>query len=243
MEALKFAVFEFEHKDMKRAHAEEELASSHTKKAKKTAGVLFFWSRGFVKIFSNFYGAPVVIEWPSSEGLSEDIPPFLHGLRRTYPSNEHAYQALKCLDLDSADAFTTSGVFGSFRVFGKWPSKNGKSVSDMVVAKEKAWGECPGIIAKMVSKLEPKVIKRTWGVLFEQRRLSEQVWAPILQAKFSRGSVLAKALVATEGQQLVEYDRSSRLSYWGAKLNAENGQLVGANAFGELLMRHRLALL
>ena len=55
--------------------------------------------------------------------------------------------------------------------------------------------------------------------------------------------LLAKALVATEGQQLVEYDLSPRLSYWGAKLNAENGQLVGANAFGELLMRHRLALL
>jgi predicted NAD-dependent protein-ADP-ribosyltransferase YbiA (DUF1768 family) len=91
----------------------------------------------------------------------------------------------------------------------------------------------------MVSKLEPKVIKKTWGVHFQQRRLSEQVWGAILRAKY--GGVLGKALLATGDKILVEYDRSSRLSFWGAKLDAKGG-LVGANAFGELLMAHRRVL-
>ena len=57
MEAVEFAVFEFENKEMKRARGEEAspLVSSHKKKA-KTAGILFFWSHGSasVKTFSNF---------------------------------------------------------------------------------------------------------------------------------------------------------------------------------------------
>ena len=203
---------------------------------RKDEAYLFFWSRGKIKKFSNFYGVEIQVVWPLMS--DDDIPDFLRGLTRTYPSSEHAYQALKCGDLGSADEFTTRGLFGNFDVYSVWPKGGQKFTPERMRG---TWGECIGIVAKMVSKLEPKVIKRTWGVTFQQRRLSEQVWGAILRAKYGRGSVLGKALLATGEKILVEYDRSSRLSFWGAKLDAKGG-LVGANAFGELLMAHRRAL-
>lgn len=207
------------------------------------APFLLFWSRGTdaVKIFSNFYGMSLRVEWPSSD----DIPLFMRGLERTYPSSEHAYQALKCMDLASADEFTSSGLFGSFAIFEKWPtSKKGDKFADLRAKKEKAWGKCPGIIAKMVSKLDSKTICKVWGVSFAQRRLST-VWSPILAAKFRAGSALGNALLKTMPLDLIEFDRGStraKPSFWGASVNKDDGKVVGANAMGELLMCQRSTL-
>jgi hypothetical protein len=131
------------------------------KNAAKNAGYLFFWSRGSAKVkcFSNFWGVDLSVTWAGEE---EGIPAFLWGETRRYPSAEHAYMALRALDNSSACEFEVGGLFASFEIFRKWPMGK-KGSKDMMASKQKAWGECIGIIAKMVSRLEPGVIMRTWG--------------------------------------------------------------------------------
>jgi hypothetical protein len=60
---------------------------------------LFFWARASAsaKRFSNFYDVEdgLTVEWPDMP----EIPSFLRGLTRVYPTTEHAYQSLKVLAL------------------------------------------------------------------------------------------------------------------------------------------------
>ena len=208
----------------------------------KKSNYLFFWSRGSanVKCFSNFWGMNLSVTWPANEG----IPEFLGGQTRTYPSAEHAYMALRALDNSSACEFEMGGLFASFEIFQKWP--HGKSGSkDMMASKQKAWRDCPGIIAKMVSRLEPRLILKTWGVNWKpasHKGPLRGVWTPIFDAKYTRDNALGKALMATMPLELVEYDRApKKTSFWGAKL--VDGRLVGANTMGELLQERRQRLI
>jgi predicted NAD-dependent protein-ADP-ribosyltransferase YbiA (DUF1768 family) len=130
------------------------------------------------------------------------------------------------------------GLFGDFTVFQKWPMRT--KTENLMPSKEKAWRGCSGIIAKMVSKLEPRTIMKTWAVQWHQIRLSEKVWEPILAAKYTLDNELGQALLATAGLELVEFDRGSKRSFWGAKL--VDDYLVGANTMGQLLTARRSKL-
>ena len=182
---------------------------------------LFFFSRakGDTKQLSNFWGCELSVEWPA--GL-------LKGLTRSYPSAEHAYQANKALTLESADKFCVGAVFGDFDVFKKWPTKAGVKTNDKFGAMVKRWGKCPGIIAKMVSKVKPAVQRKLWSLKFANEPVDDAIWTPIFMAKFSKGfpSTL----------HLVEFDARGT-SKWGAKW--VDGALVGENKMGELMMKHR----
>jgi predicted NAD-dependent protein-ADP-ribosyltransferase YbiA (DUF1768 family) len=205
---------------------------------------LFFCAKTVptLKIFSNFHEVDVTVDWPKD---IEDVPPFLRGLRRTYPSSEHAYQCLKSLDLETADEFACGGIWSSYTIFEKWPSKAGKKFSDTAAAKQKYWSNAIGIVAKMVSKLDSKTIAKVWKLRFEQKRLNTEVWKPILGAKFAKDSELGKALIKTAPHPLAEMDRRSTLerpSFWGCNYLVKEG-MVGANVMGQLLMEQRDRLL
>ena len=117
-------------------------------------------------------------------------------------------------------------------VFQKWLLCANKT-ENLMLSKKKAWRCCSGIILKMVSKLEPSTIMKTWAVQWHQILLSEKVWEPILAAKYKLDNELGKALLATAQLELVEFDRGSKRSFWGAKL--VDGYLMGANTMGQLL--------
>ena len=189
---------------------------------------LFFYSRakGSRKQLSNFWGCDISVVWDSG---------MLKGLTRTYPSAEHAYQANKALTIESADMFCVGCIFGSFEVFKRWPSKAGTKTTDMFESKLRTWRECPGIIAKMVSKVKPAVMLKMWGLQFSNEPVHTSIWTPIFNAKFPNG--LPSAL------HLVEFDGKGT-SKWGAKWvsGPGGGSLVGQNMMGELLMKHRLNL-
>jgi predicted NAD-dependent protein-ADP-ribosyltransferase YbiA (DUF1768 family) len=130
-------------------------------------------------------------------------------------------------------------------VYKHWPSPTGKKEKDMLAAKQKAWKGSIGIVAKMVSKLDPKTIAKVWKLRYEPKRLNTAVWKPILESKFAKDSELGKALMKTAPYALAEMDRHSTLkapSFWGANWIVNKG-LVGANVFGELLMEQRARLL
>jgi hypothetical protein len=222
------------------SNSKQNVVKNGAKNAGK--GYLFFWSRGSAKVkcFSNFWGVDLSVTWASEE--EEGIPGFLRGETRRYPSAEHAYMALRALDNSSACEFEVGGLFASFEIFRKWPKKGGGK--DMMASKQKAWGECIGIIAKMVSRLEPGVIWRTWGVKWESKKRLINVWRDIFEAKYTAENGLGKALLATMPLELVEFDRAPHhkkmRSFWGGKL--VEGRLVGANTMGGLLQERRVAL-
>jgi predicted NAD-dependent protein-ADP-ribosyltransferase YbiA (DUF1768 family) len=97
----------------------------------------------------------------------------------------------------------------------------------------------------MVSRLEPRVIWKTWGVNWKpasHKGPLRGVWTPIFDAKYTHDNALGKALMATMPLELVEYDRApKKISFWGAKL--VDGRLVGANTMGELLQERRQRLI
>jgi predicted NAD-dependent protein-ADP-ribosyltransferase YbiA (DUF1768 family) len=201
----------------------------------------FFFSKakGDAKLFSNFYADEICVTWPHKEAF----PQFMRGLTRRYATAEHAYQALKALDLPSADHFALGGAFSSFEVFKRWPTRAGTKTNDTMQARLRHWGQCPGIIAKMASKVAPAVARKVWGVRFANRPLPDAVWRPILKAKYRSGKRgLGRALLETGAKHLVEFDRgATETTKWGAKWS--NAGLVGQNAMGRMLMRRRERLL
>jgi hypothetical protein len=75
---------------------------------------------------SNFAPTEFTVTWPTfEEKEGDDFPPFLKGRTCTYVTSEHAYQATKAKDLNTAMAFEKGGVV-AMTAFKAWPiAKNG----------------------------------------------------------------------------------------------------------------------
>ena len=220
-----------------------------------------------VQKFSNFFKVEggVRITWPMMDCPCE----FLRGRTCVYPSTEHAYQALKTLNLYSAKQFEVGGLFSSFDIFEKWPTdklinklkrlelKNDGSamctsipyddVQNIKPKKEKVWGNGSliGIIAKLAAGLPSALLFHMWGVrLLKKTRISLDVWPAILQAKYRPGTPLAQELLKTGGVHLVEFDKKTytqypKKSFYGAKWVEAEKKMRGDNEMGKLLMECR----
>jgi len=197
---------------------------SPTRGPTPTGAVLYFGSgakREFLAL-SNLHRNPVTLEGG-----------------KHYPSVEHAFQELKfqC----SEWTFRAGGLLDSDEgfqlVFGKhW-------------LKKKSWWlgkkECIGILAKMFAS-HRKINEKVTGI---QRRTDFQsdweTWKPLLLAKFQQNGDCRRALLATKGAYLCEYDRMahSQVSkgkpgpYWAGSV--VDGKLYGKNVMGQYLMRVR----
>jgi hypothetical protein len=202
---------------------------------------LYFGSKmkANVQKFSNFFKVEggVRITWSMTDCPCE----FLRDRTCVYPSTEHAYQALKALNLYSAKQFEVGGLFSSFDIFEKWPTdkiinrlkrlelkKDGSDkqillgaemldyMQNIKTKKEKVWGNGSliGIIAKLAASLPSALSFHMWGVrLLKKTHISLDVWPAILQAKYRPGTPLAHALLKTEGAHLVEFDKKTYTQY------------------------------
>jgi hypothetical protein len=202
---------------------------------------------------SNLSAAPFTLTWPKHE---EAIPLHLRGKKCRYDSSEHAYQALKTVNRESALQFERGGIV-SMPIFKKWPSASAAAarVSDQYDAKMKHWGlKGSGIAPKMVSNLDSAVASAAFGIdmLPKSKReprtgkLSEElkVWGPILRQKFFSNSDARNILIGTKDDILIERSRMPRASeYWAGYVSsaaeATSGEIVGKNMMGRLLMRIR----
>lgn len=211
-------------------------------------------------LLSNLSAAPFTMKWPKHEGA---IPLHLRGERCSYDSSEHAYQALKTLNRESARQFETGGIV-SMKIFKRWPAPEASrslgasrplGVSDEYDAKMKHWGlKGSGIAPKMVSNLDSAVASAAFGIdmLPKSKReprtgkLSEElkVWGPILRSKFFANTDARSILIGTKNDILIERSRMPRAAeYWAGYVSsaaeATSGEIVGKNMMGRLLMRIR----
>jgi hypothetical protein len=204
-------------------------------------------------LLSNLSAAPFHITWPKHE---DAIPPHMRGERCSYDSSEHAYQALKTVNRDSARKFETGGMV-SMKIFKKWPAAAasrraayGGGSSDEYDAKMKHWGlKGVGIAPKMVSNLDSSVAAAAFGIdmLPKSKReprtgkLAEElkVWGPILRQKFFYNSDARSILIGTRDDVLIERSRMPRAAEYWAGYVPESGDIVGKNMMGRLLMRIR----
>jgi hypothetical protein len=203
---------------------------------------------------SNLSAAPFTMKWPKHE---DAIPLHLRGEKCSYDSSEHAYQALKTVNRESARQFETGGIV-SMKIFKKWPASSkstpeGRGVTDEYDAKMKHWGlKGSGIAPKMVSNLDSAVASAAFGInmLPKSKReprtgkLSEElkVWGPILRQKFHYNADARNILIGTKDDILIERSRMPRAAeYWAgyvsAAAEATSGEIVGKNMMGRLLMR------
>jgi predicted NAD-dependent protein-ADP-ribosyltransferase YbiA (DUF1768 family) len=76
---------------------------------------------------------------------------------------------------------------------------------------------------------------------FDKRTIVQQ---KIIEARLKQHVEFRSILkaVADRNIQLVHFDRSGVKSYWGASVNAQTGQVQGANRLGLLLMEAATAL-
>jgi len=187
--------------------------------------------------------------------ISPRIP--LHQLPSilSFPSSEHAWQALKADDLDTFQAFMTDGKFAVFNteVIVRFIQKQNESNEDAFARalKKVVWYtrdrlSLVGVMAKYAAN--PKRAKCMGYPLREDCELlpvetEKMVWHELLMAKFKQNDAARHALLGTGNKQLVELDRGARTrgSHWGG-LVEEDGTLIGDNKMGQFLERVRREL-
>jgi predicted NAD-dependent protein-ADP-ribosyltransferase YbiA (DUF1768 family) len=226
--------------------------SQFAKDDKRRIYTQFFAASAFdsgLHLLSNLSAAPFTLVWPATEG----VPPHLRGQHCVYDSSEHAYQALKTLDRESARQFETGGIV-CMEIFKRWPRGGGGGTADIYEAKMKHWGlKGPGIAAKMVANLDSGVAREAFGLRMMRRELPAagmsdelKVWGPILRQKFFYNSDARNVLIGTKNDILIEKSRmppSGRGAYWAGYVSADpsntDGKVVGQNMMGRLLMHIR----
>ena len=186
---------------------------------------------------SNFARAPFTLTWPRDDVI-EDFPPFLRGRTCIYPTSEHAYQATRALDLETARQFESDGCV-SMDAFRRWPVRRGV-VKDLYAQKAKHWGpKAPGIVAKMVTTLKPGLAEQAFGLRLKARGAGLGCWPHILRAKFDHNESARRVLLRTAPATLVEQSRFPRESNFWAAYVRPDGALVGHNAMGRLVQSER----
>jgi hypothetical protein len=190
---------------------------------------------------SNLAHAPFTLTWPDDDSL-EDFPPFLRGCTCAYTTSEHAYQATRALDLHTARQFESDGAV-ALSAFRRWPVRRGV-VKDLYAAKVRHWGaKAPGIVAKMVTTLQPGLAEQALGLRLKARGAGLGCWPHILRAKFEQNEAPRRVLLGTAPATLVEQARFPRASnYWAAFVRPD-GTLVGQNTMGRLVQAERARLL
>jgi hypothetical protein len=215
-----------------------------------------FGSGTKLRLLSNFADAPFELTW-REDAPRDLIPAHMAGHTGVYPTSEHAYQALRSLNLATARAFEVGGRLASWDVYRAWPASRTTTskTADMRDRKVAHWGRlgCSGIIPKMAVNLSPRTAKALLGLdLVEpngRHHTLEQdfaIWLPILMAKYRANPPHRRMLLdGTGGDDTILYEHgrfSAPDQHWTAHLDKPTNRLIGHNRMGNL-MRVARALL
>lgn len=162
---------------------------------------------------SNFSDARFTYTWPEDINA---VPGHMRGHTATYDTSEHAFQSLRSLNLETARAFETGGLFSGYGAFAKWPMlvreprdpdaplRSSSSLAAPMFhrvlrhedrsSKAAYWTarQCSGIVPKMAVGLPPGVIKAAWGLDVGPPKprvgLANHcpLWVPLLVAKYEQ---------------------------------------------------------
>lgn len=189
----------------------------------------------------------IVMQWPESVA---SLSPFLWGRVAVYRTAEHAYQATRALDLESAMLMEIDGPFSNARVLAKWPDADSKKPTDVrkeVLLRIKDKG-CllMGRIAKMAAAVDETTAMDLWGLRLGRPMSPEHimsVWTYILKQKFLLGTSQAQLLLATQPAQLVCYNaKATILSFKSGRVDPATQLVIGMNTAGKCLMAVRADL-
>ena len=118
-------------------------------------------------------GFALVIQWPR---WHDAIAPFMWDYIAAYPTAEHAYQAQRAGNKESAQKFEVHALFHDLKVLEKWPLVRSDGVhnvrSELCVAKEMV-----GVVARMVSNVSAARAKSMWNIVMG-RKVPEVVPPP-----------------------------------------------------------------
>lgn len=110
-------------------------------------------------------------------------------------------------------------------------------LQDMYEPKMKHWGKkAPGIVAKMMTTLEPALMKASFGLRLKARGAKRKYWKCILKAKFQQNKAARETLLKTAPHTLVEQARFPRESkYWDVSISKDGQSLIGQNVMGRMV--------
>lgn len=181
--------------------------------------------------FSNFCHAPFV----------------LRGIH--WPSSEHAYQAIYRCEPDCWDRFAVGGDLASLHTGLPLVCK-----AEEVAKKILHWGPkstrkaMVGIVAKMAVKPDRAAMLglklRKWSDDERDMKEIRALFNEILLAKYHANPPMAKKLVATGHQLLIEFDRGAARQVANGNPPLwtglwRDGEVLGRNLMGELMMQVR----
>jgi alkylated DNA repair dioxygenase AlkB/predicted NAD-dependent protein-ADP-ribosyltransferase YbiA (DUF1768 family) len=223
---------------------------------------IYFLSTGAAKYrpLSNFFAVPVAVDLAKMPTFASLVSPLIDRQRLppvlSFPSSEHAWQALKANDLSTFQLFLTGG---------KWAYLTTEAVGALV--RKKTWSEqdvlaeaqkkvtfysraglvMVGVVAKYAAS-EDRAKRLGYalrpGCEFLAAETEAAVWHELLMAKMLQNEAPRRVLLRTGDKMIVEFVKSARRmhSHWGG-LVEENGTVTGANKMGVFLERARSALL
>ena len=187
----------------------------------------------------------LVITWPFRVTA---VQPFMHGITAVYRTAEHAFQAMRASDLNSARQMESPrGRFDDAgAVLAKWPLGEDDKTEDV---RDKMIPDnfLMGTIAKMAGKVSTKRTKQAWDLCLGRDLTIEQMtalWTYILKHKFLLGSKQAHALMSTGSALIVNHhEEATATSIKYATYDTLTKQVVGGNMMGKCLMTIRKDLL
>jgi predicted NAD-dependent protein-ADP-ribosyltransferase YbiA (DUF1768 family) len=214
---------------------------------KSTEGVLKY-SKDENPLLCNEYeleGFCLVVEWPYIRA----VPPFMRGYVGAYRTAEHAYQAMRACDYESAMQMEIGGTFDDYSVLERWPSTDDDAKTESIRGTVDEGQSMTGALAKMASRVHCSRAKAVWGLQLGRRwdeGDSNLLWEVILKAKFPLTSLQAEALIASGDALIVNSKpQSSNVNAVSVEYgcyDTESGQVVGRNMGGRRLMTLRADL-
>jgi predicted NAD-dependent protein-ADP-ribosyltransferase YbiA (DUF1768 family) len=183
----------------------------------------------------------LVIQWPLRVTA---VQPFMHGVTAVYRTAEHAFQAMRASDLNSARQMESPrGRFDDAgAVLAKWPLGEEDKTED-VRNRMVPDNFLMGTIAKMAGKVSTKRAMQEWDLCLDRDLTVDQMtalWTYILKHKFLLGSKQAHALMSTGSALLINYhEEATATSIKYATYDPIQKQVVGGNMMGKCLMTIR----
>ena len=159
----------------------------------------------------------------------------------TYPSVEHAYQAVKFMDCDK-HRFTICGDLGGWDGMKLiYPNDHDNKI--------RYWSKKNniGIIAKLAVRLDNiKKLNLTLDKTIIMQKINDKIWPVLLTKKFQEEK-FKDILIKTGKNYLLEFSRSAKIEsernrkpYYNGLI--EDGILYGDNKMGQYLMQVRSEL-
>jgi len=247
-----------------------EAGPADTTTTATTTGFVYFGSNGKdgLEVLSNFHEAPIrLCQADVTARLAKRCPSLAMwqlalGGQVTFPSSEHAWQALKAHSFRAFTDFTTEGRLGTLDAASVLPFMPAKLRLRGTATEQQRWAlgkaafwakkQNVGILAKWAAnKKYAKALGWTPGVdLYYGKETAnvgfdemQAVWLDLLRLKYAQNTRCRDVLLATGDSYLLECVRGAvrepDTEFWGGCLDRTRDQIVGRNAMGRFHMALR----